>query len=100
MAAIGNDAIGAAAKASPLQAKYGESVDSRSAYEILNERAAQAAPADQPPAKGKASKPAPQEKEKPGWFKRFVNSRGFQTFLNAMGRELVRSLMNGNKRRR
>ncbi len=100
MAAIGNDAIGGAAKASPLQAKYGESVDSRSAYEILNERAAQAAPADEPTAKGKAPKRAPTDTKKPGWFKRFVNSRGFQTFLNAMGRELVRSLTSGNKRRR
>ncbi|MBV9318754.1 MAG: DUF853 family protein, partial [Mycobacterium sp.] len=96
MAAIGNDAIGAAAKASQLQAKYGQTIDRESAYEKLNAKAAQAAPADQPPA-GKAPKPAP---PKPGWWKRFVNSRGFQTFLNALGREIVRSMLGGNKRRR
>jgi DNA helicase HerA-like ATPase len=96
MAAIGDDAIGAAAKASPLQAKYGQTVDRESAYEMLSTKAAQAAPADQPPAK-KPSKSAP---ERPSWWKRFLNSRGFQTFLNALGRELIRSMLAGNKRRR
>jgi DNA helicase HerA-like ATPase len=96
MAAIGDDAIGAAAKAGPLQAKYGQTVDRESAYEMLSAKAAQAAPADQPPAK-KPSKPAP---ERPSWWKRFLNSRGFQTFLNALGRELIRSVLAGNKRRR
>jgi uncharacterized protein len=99
MGAIGDDAIGAAAKASPLQAKYGQTIDSRSAYEILSEREAQAAPADQPPAE-KASKSAPAPAKKPGWFKRFVNSKGFQTFLNALGRELVRGMLGTGRRRR
>ncbi len=96
MAAIGDNAISSTAKASPLHAKYGETVDSKSAYEMLKEREAQAAPADQASAK-KASKPAP---AKQSWWGRFVNSRGFQTFLNALGRELVRSMLNSNKRRR
>ncbi|KAA8969573.1 helicase HerA-like domain-containing protein [Mycobacterium sp.] len=96
MASIGDDAISSAATASPLHAKYGQTVDVRSAFEILQERAAQAAPPDQPPAK-KETKPAP---AKQGWWKRFVNSRGFQTFLNALGRELVRSMLNSSKRRR
>jgi DNA helicase HerA-like ATPase len=96
MAAIGNDAIGAAAKASPLQAKYGQTVDRESAYEKLEAKKAQAAPAEQP-----SKKPAKAEAEKkPGWFKRFVNSRGFQTFLTVLGRELVRSMMGSGRRRR
>jgi DNA helicase HerA-like ATPase len=96
MAAIGDNAISSAAKASPLYSRYGQTVDSRSASEMLEERAQQAPAADQPPAK-KNSKAAP---EKQGWWKRFANSRGFQTFLNALGRELVRSMLNSSKRRR
>jgi hypothetical protein len=97
MAAIGNDAIGAAAKASPLQAKYGQTIDRESAYEKLNAKAAQSVPAEKSTA---PSKPARAPEKKPGWWKRFVNSRGFQTFLNALGRELVRSMLGSNKRRR
>jgi DNA helicase HerA-like ATPase len=96
MAAIGDDAIGAAAKASHLQAEYGPTAESRGAFEILETQAAQAAPADQLPAE-KASKPVP---AKQGWFKRFVNSRGFQTFLKALGTELVRSMFGTGRRRR
>ncbi len=99
MAAIGDAAIGAAAKSSPLQAKYGQTVDRESAYEMLQAKKAQAAPADASPGKGKGAK-APAPAQKPGFWRRFVNSRGFQTFLNAMGRELVRSLIGSNKRRR
>jgi DNA helicase HerA-like ATPase len=95
MAAIGNDAIGAAAKSSPLQATYGQTVDRESAYEKLQARKAQAAP---PAEAGSKSTPAPAKK--PGWFKRFVNSRGFQTFLRALGTELVRSMFNSSGRRR
>ncbi len=42
MAAIGNDAISAAAKSSPLQQKYGKTVDRESAYEKLEAKKAQA----------------------------------------------------------
>jgi uncharacterized protein len=97
MAAIGDDAISAAAKTSPLQTRYGQTVDSTSAYEILKEREAQAA-ANQPAAAG--SKNAPAAEKKPGWFKRFVNSRGFQTFLKALGTELIRGMFGGGSRRR
>ncbi len=95
MAAIGDDAISAAAKASPLHAKYGQTIDSRSAHEILKERAAQSTPADQPE-KARSKR----VRERQGWWKRFLNSRGFQTFLNALGRELVRSMRANNRRRR
>jgi hypothetical protein len=96
MAAIGDDAIGAAAKSSPLHATYGQTVDRESAYEKIQARKAQAAPADQPSKAPSAPAPA----KKPGWFKRFLNSKGFQTFLNALGRELVRSMLGTNRRRR
>ncbi|MFA4083410.1 helicase HerA-like domain-containing protein [Mycobacteroides salmoniphilum] len=98
MGAIGDDAIKAAAVASPLQSKYGQTVDSRSAYEILQERAAQQAPAgqipaDQAPAK-KGAKPAP---EKPRWWQRLLSNRSFQSFLNALGRELIRNMRSKGK---
>jgi uncharacterized protein len=98
MAAIGDDAIRAAANSSPLQATYGQTVDRESAYEKLQARKAQTASADQPAKGGSKSAPAPAKK--PGWFKRFVNSRGFQTFLRALGTELVRSMLGNTKRRR
>jgi hypothetical protein len=96
MAAIGDDAIATAAKSSPLGATYGQTVDSKSAYEILKEIETQAA-ANQPAEAGSKNAPAV---EKPGWFKRFVNSRGFQTFLKALGTELIRGMFGGNRRRR
>ncbi len=96
MAAIGDDAISAAAKSSPLEAKYGKTVDRESAYEKLQAQKAQAAPPDKPT----GSKSAPAAAKQPGWFKRFVNSRGFQTFLRALGTQLIRSMFGGSGRRR
>ncbi|WP_078278509.1 helicase HerA-like domain-containing protein [Mycobacteroides franklinii] len=93
MGAIGDDAIKAAAAASPLQSKYGQTVDSRSAYEILQERAAQQAPADQTPTDEapakKGAKPAP---EKPSWWRRLLSNRSFQSFLSALGKQLIRNM--------
>jgi hypothetical protein len=98
MAAIGNDAIAAAAKASPLQATYGQTVDRESAYEKIEAEKAQSAQAGPPAEAG--SKSAPAAAKKPGWFNRFVNSRGFQTFLRALGTELIRGMFGGGGRRR
>jgi hypothetical protein len=97
MAAIGDDAISAAAKGSPLQATYGETKDRESAYEKIEAEKAKA-PAGQPAATG--SKDAPEAAKKPGWFSRFVNSRGFQTFLKALGTEIIRNMLGGGSKRR
>jgi uncharacterized protein len=97
MAAIGDDAIGAAAKASSLHQKYGTTVDRESAYEKLQAKKAQAQ-ANQPAEAG--SKNAPAAAKKPGWFRRFLNSRGFQTFLKAVGTELIRGMFGGGNTRR
>jgi DNA double-strand break repair helicase HerA and related ATPase len=97
MAAIGDDAISTAAKASPLQATYGQTVDRESAFEKIQALKAKAQ-ADQPAEAG--SKNVPAAEKKPGWWKRFVNSRGFQTFLKALGTELIRSMFGGGSRRR
>jgi DNA double-strand break repair helicase HerA and related ATPase len=98
MAAIGDDAIGTAAKSSPLQATYGQTVDRESAYEKIEAEKAQSAQAGPPAEAG--SKSAPAGAKKPGWFNRFVNSRGFQTFLRALGTELIRGMFGGGGRRR
>src|SRR6185312_7874098 len=96
MAAVGNDAISSAAKSSPLEQKYGKTVDRESAYEKLQAKKAEAQ-ANQP---APAGKNAPEAAKKPGWFSRFVNSRGFQTFLKALGTELIRNMFGGGSKRR
>jgi len=96
MSAIGDDAISTAAKASPLQATYGQTVDRESAYEKIQALKAKTAAA-QPAEAG--SKNVPAAEKKPGWWKRFVNSRGFQTFLKALGTELIRGMLGGRRRR-
>jgi uncharacterized protein len=98
MAAIGDDAIGTAAKSSPLQATYGQTVDRESAYEKIQKLKAEAAAAGPPAVAGSKSVPAVEKKS--GWWKRFVNSRGFQTFLKALGTELIRGMLGGGRRRR
>lgn len=95
MAAIGDNAISAAAKASPLYAKYGQTVDSWSAYEILNERRAQAVPVDLPPAPSSKRTPA----ARPSPWERFMD-RGLQSFGTAVGREFARNIFGGRRRRR
>jgi uncharacterized protein len=42
MGAIGADAVGAAAKASSLEAEYGQTIDGESAYGLLNAKLAPA----------------------------------------------------------
>ena len=85
MAAIGDDAIRRAAKTSPLQAKYGRHRSTGIRLrEDLQAKKAQEAQAGPPAEAGSKSAPAPAKK--PGWFKRFVNSRGFQIFLKSARR--------------
>jgi DNA helicase HerA-like ATPase len=93
MAAIGDQEISKAAEASPLHAKYHDTKDSESASEKLQAKA----PAEQP---AQAGKNAPEAAKKPGWFSRFVNSRGFQTFLKALGTEIIRNMFGGGSKRR
>ncbi|MFZ3271937.1 MAG: helicase HerA-like domain-containing protein [Mycobacterium sp.] len=78
MAAIGNDAIGAAAKSSSLQQTYGQTKETKAAFELLQERMAQSQ-ANQPAETGSKTAPAPAKK--PGWFRQFFNSREFRNFI-------------------
>jgi DNA helicase HerA-like ATPase len=106
MAAIGADAVSAAAKASPLHTKYGETVDRESAYEKLTAKIAAPAPApapapaDTPP----AAVPEPERRrEEPGMVAEVLGSPVVKSFLrsaaSALGREITRGLF-GTRRRR
>jgi DNA helicase HerA-like ATPase len=98
MAAIGADAVTAAAKASPLYVKYGETVDRESAYEKLTAKIAAPAPAPAAPA------PEPERRrEEPGMVAEVLGSPVVKSFLrsaaSALGREITRGLF-GTRRRR
>jgi hypothetical protein len=105
MAAIGPDGVAAAAKGSPLFAKYGETVDRESAYEKLTAKIAAPppapAPVDAPP-----PPPAPEprrEREEPSVVAEVLGSPVVKAFLRsaatALGREITRGLF-GTRRRR
>jgi DNA helicase HerA-like ATPase len=110
MDTIGPDAISAAAKASPLQAEYGQTVDRESAYERLN---AKVAPPDALPppvsggglasasGSGKIATPAP---EGPSMVEEVIHSSAFKSFIRSAatvaGREITRSVFGTGTRRR
>ncbi len=107
MDTIGPDAIAAAAKASPLQAEYGQTVDRESAYERLNARLAPPAeaaprptPALPPPV---ATPPASAEgtvksrgTAEPGMLEKMMDSPAFKSAMRSagtvIGREITRSI--------
>ncbi len=109
MAAIGAEAVTEASKASPLYAKYGETVDRESAYETLSGKI-NAAPAPEgappppgaPPADAAAPAPPPaQEEEGGGFFEKagaFFTSPLGRQITNTVTREVTRSLF-GTRRR-
>lgn len=103
MAAIGEQAVTEAAKASPLYGKYGVTIDRESAYEKLTAKIAEAAP---PPAPEAAPAPEPErrreEREEPGMVTQILNSPAAKSFMRSMatqlGREITRGLF-GTRRR-
>ncbi|ACY21266.1 protein of unknown function DUF853 NPT hydrolase putative [Gordonia bronchialis DSM 43247] len=109
MEAVAAEGITAAAQASPLYAKYGESIDRESAYEKLAAKTlapgeAADAPAPPPPpapAPAPAPKPAPEE---PGVLTEVLTSKPMQSFLrsaaSAAGREFSRAIFGTGRRRR
>ncbi|WLP91296.1 helicase HerA-like domain-containing protein [Gordonia sp. NB41Y] len=113
MQAVGAEGITAAATASPLYAKYGQSIDRESAYEKLAAKtlapgespdapAPVPAPAPAPtPKSAPAPKPAPEE---PGILTEVLTSKPMQNFLKsaatAAGREFSRAIFGTGRRRR
>ncbi|MFG1932608.1 helicase HerA-like domain-containing protein [Mycobacterium sp. NPDC048908] len=111
MGAIGTDAITEAAKASPLQAKYGQTIDPQSAYEILQNKVAPP-PADAPPPP-QQQPPAPASAEgeaksrggvEGSMVSEVLQSSAFKSFLRSAatvaGREITRSIFGTGRRRR
>ncbi|NIH78586.1 helicase HerA-like domain-containing protein [Amycolatopsis viridis] len=94
MGSIGADAIRAAAGASELHGKYGETIDRESAYERLAARVA-------PPARDEAG-PAPEAKPAPGFFQQAMENPAVRSFVrsaaSSLGREITRGLF-GTRRR-
>ena len=72
MAAIGADAVSAAAHGSPLYGKYGTTVDRESAYEKLTAKIAEPPPGAPAPRRGAALRPAaaPGARRSRGWSPR------------------------------
>jgi hypothetical protein len=104
MAAIGPEAVTAAAKASPLYGKYGETVDRESAYEKLTAKIAEPpAPAASAETPAAAPPPAP-ERAEPGFVEKAFESPVVRSFMrsaaSALGREITRGLFGTRRRRR
>jgi hypothetical protein len=115
MDTIGPDAIAAAAKASPLQAEYGQTVDRESAYERLN---AKLQPAPEAPPDGALPPPVPvdtgaastegevksRDAAEPGMLEKMVESPAFKSAMRSagtvLGREITRSIFGTGRRRR
>jgi uncharacterized protein len=111
MDTIGTEAITAAAKASPLQAEYGQTIDRDSAYERLAAKLAPppevAPPADLPPVPTQVDvppMPAPAAPEEPGFFEKMTDSPAFKSAMRSagtvIGREITRSIFGTGRRRR
>jgi DNA helicase HerA-like ATPase len=107
MDTIGNDAIAAAAKASPLQTEYGQTIDRDSAYERLAAKLAPPPAADLPPVPQQAEvppMPAPAQPQGPGMVQEVLESTAFKSFIRSAatvaGREITRSIFGTGRRRR
>ena len=109
MDTIGPDAITAAAKASPLQAEYGQTVDRESAYETLAAKLAPppAATPDLPPVPTGITippMPEPAAPPEPGFFDKMMDSPAFKSAMRSagtvLGREITRSIFGTGRRRR
>jgi uncharacterized protein len=101
MDTIGPDAIAAAAKASPLQAEYGQTVDRDSAYERLNARLAPPLPPPLPVDTGEVKSRGAAE---PGMLEKMMDSPAFKSAMRSagtvIGREITRSIFGTGRRRR
>ncbi|MFC7613437.1 helicase HerA-like domain-containing protein [Actinokineospora soli] len=100
MDTIGEDAVKQAAAASPLHAKYAQTVDRESAYERM---AAKVAPPAPTPEQAPPPPPPQQQADEPGFFEKVMGNSAVKQFLRsaagALGREITRGVF-GTRRRR
>ena len=100
MASIGVDAVKQEAASSSLAAKYSQSVDRESAYEMLLARVA-------PPAGARPEESAPaahrRDADEPGLIGQVLGNPAVKSFLrsagSALGREITRGLFDTGRRR-
>jgi DNA helicase HerA-like ATPase len=100
MAAVGAEAVAASAQASPLYAKYGQTVDRESAYEKLTAKLAEAPAAEATP---HAPERAPrEERAEPSALEQIMTNPAVKSFMrsaaSSLGREITRGLF-GTRRR-
>jgi len=113
MDTIGPEAIAAAAKASPLQAEYGQTIDRDSAYERLSARMAPPPAADPslpPPlpvdtgAASASGEVTSRGAAEPGMLEKVMGSAAFKSAMRSagtvIGREITRSIFGTGRRRR
>jgi DNA helicase HerA-like ATPase len=105
MGAIGTDAIAAAAKSSPLQAEYGQTIDRESAYEMLKAKyaPAQEAAPEAPPSSTDFElppMPPPAEPKGPGMLEQMLHDPTVKSVLNTTAREITRSIFGTGRRRK
>jgi hypothetical protein len=118
MDTIGPEAIAAAAKASPLQAEYGQTVDRESAYERLSARMAPPELPAPPAADPQLPPPLPADvggatasgevksrgTAEPGMLEKVMDSPAFKSAMRSagtvIGREITRSIFGTGRRRR
>lgn len=106
MESIGPDYVKAAAEASPMFLKYGQTVDRESAYEMLGARMELSAAAgsaedelrDLPPLA------TPEETAEPGMLEQMMENPAFKNAMRSagtvVGREITRSIFGTGRRRR
>ncbi len=113
MDTIGPEAISAAAKASPLQAEYGQTIDRDSAYERLAATLAppppvppqnQQPPVYVPPPVEVPPMPAPAQPAEPGLLDKMMENPAFKSAMRSagtvIGREITRSIFGTGRRTR
>lgn len=113
MDTIGADAISAAAQASPLQERYGRTIDRESAYERLAAKLAPP-PAEPPTPAGELPPPIyvppydippmpPPAPDGPGFLDKVMDSPAFKSAMRSagtvIGREITRSIFGTGRRR-
>ncbi|MBW0274485.1 ATPase [Nocardia sp. MH4] len=97
MDTIGDETIKSKALSSPLQGKYGQSIDRESAYEMLLASVAAADPA--PPAPQAPGRARPEEDSAAEWIMKNPAVKSFlRSAASAAGREISRSIF-GTRRR-
>jgi DNA helicase HerA-like ATPase len=105
MAAIGDDAIGEAAKAGQLHDKYGQTVDRESAYEMLSAKLNPPEEAPEAPGDGEVPPmPKPAGKPQPNLFEKILANPTVKSAMRsagtAFGRGISRRFFGTGRRRR